>query len=85
MPTGKHMNINFILLKTASNLKLNAGSYSEHSPLANLYLSFTNIFFYFTLLFLFYFISLFIYCYQCIHLQWTKILITPSCVDCMHN
>ena len=57
MPTGmQHMNINFILLKTASNLKLNAGSYSEHSPLANLYLSFTNIFFYFTLLFLFYFI-----------------------------
>ena len=53
MPTGKHMNINFILLKTASNLKLNAGSYSEHSPLANLYLSFTNIFFYFTLLFYF--------------------------------
>ena len=61
MPTGKHMNINFILLKTASNLKLNAGSYSEHSPLANLYyllliFSFISLYYsYFLFFILFYF------------------------------
>ena len=45
------MNINFILLKTASNLKLNAGSYNEHSPLANLYLSFISLYYSYFILF----------------------------------
>ena len=47
------MNINFILLKTASNLKLNAGSYSKHSPLANLYLSFISLYYSYFILFYF--------------------------------